>query len=181
LGNPGKKYAATRHNVGFMSIDNIAKELEINMDKNKFGGLYGEGDYKGQKIMLIKPIKYINISGEVIKKYVSWFKTDLENVLIICDDLDMDTGKIKLKKGGGSGGHKGLSNIELNLGTKDYNRLKIGISKNKHIDPSVYVLGKLSSKEMKIIEKSIKKATEISLAFCNMTFLELMNKYNRKE
>src|SRR5574344_2330767 len=141
LGNPGKVYENTRHNMGFMTIDNYAKKKNIDINKNKFNGLYGEYNYRGEKIILLKPCSYINLSGEVIKKYVDYFKIDINDLLIIHDDLDIPLGNIKLKPSGSSGGHNGLKNIELNLKRKDYKRIKIGISNNKMIDTKDYVLG----------------------------------------
>ena len=131
LGNPGKEYENTRHNMGFVMIDEIASSLNCNINQEKFGGLYTKVNIGGENIILLKPQKYINLSGEVIQKYVDYFKIDISDILIISDDLDMPVGKIKLKLSGSSGGHNGLKNIELHLKTKNYKRIKIGISNNK--------------------------------------------------
>ncbi|MGI6324865.1 MAG: aminoacyl-tRNA hydrolase [Bacilli bacterium] len=179
LGNPGKEYENTRHNLGFMVVDKIAEHLSIEIDCEKDGGLYGKGYYKDTKIMLLKPQQYVNLSGEVIRKYIDYYKIKLSDVLIINDDMDMDLGHIKLKHIGGTGGHKGLKNIEDNLKTTNYQRLKIGISRNKSTLSSDYVLSKFSQAEKAIIKEAIKKAVDIAIDFTQMTFLDLMNKYNQ--
>ena len=178
LGNPGKEYENTKHNMGFKAIDEIAKSLNIEINKNKFNGLYNEINYKGEKIILLKPQMYINLSGDVIKKYVDFYKIDINDILIISDDLDMETGKIKIKYKGSSGGHNGLKNIEANLKTNEYKRIKIGISNNKKIDTKNYVLSKFSKEEENTINETIKLFPKIFEDYLNINFNNLMNKYN---
>ena len=178
LGNSGVEYEKTRHNIGFMVIDKVADNLGIKVNKKKYGGLYGEAIYKGEKVLLMKPQEYINLSGNVIKKYVDYFKVEIKDLLIISDDLDMELGLIKLKGKGGTGGHKGLINIELNLHTKEYQRLKIGIGKAKEKKASDYVLAKFKKKEQLVIENTLAIACDIVLDFLKDDFLKLMNKYN---
>ena len=178
LGNPGKEYVNTKHNMGFRAIDEIAKNNNIDINKNKMNGLYNEFNYKGEKIMLLKPQMYINLSGDVIRKYIDFYKIDIDDLLIISDDLDMDIGKIKIKYKGSSGGHNGLKNIENNLKTKEYKRIKIGISNNKNIDTKNYVLSKFSKEESKIINDTISKFPQIFEDYMNLSFDNLMNKYN---
>lgn len=179
LGNPGKEYENTKHNMGFMAIDKFANEKGLNINKEKFGGLYV--DYllsTGEKLILLKPQKYINLSGEVIKKYVDFYKIDIDDILIISDDLDLNIGAIKIKYKGGSGGHNGLKNIEQNLKTQNYKRIKIGISNNKNIDTKDYVLGKFAPSDKKIIEETINKFPSILDDYLKLSFDNLMNKYN---
>ncbi len=178
LGNPGKEYENTKHNMGFMAVDEIAKYNNIKIDKNKFNGLYGEFNYNGEKIMLLKPQMYINLSGDVIRKYVEFYKIDLNDLLIISDDLDMDIGKLKIKYKGSSGGHNGLKNIEANLKTKEYRRIKIGISNNKKIDTKDYVLSKFSKEEKNSVDNTISKFPAIFKDYMELSFDNLMNKYN---
>lgn len=180
LGNPGEEYINNRHNIGFMVIDKAAKKLNIDISKSKFGGLYGEGKYKSDKVLLVKPQKFINLSGEVIKPYIDFYKLNIDDVLIISDDLDMNVGSIKLKQNGGSGGHNGLKNIELHVGHNNYKRLKIGISNDKAITTKDYVLGNFKNEEKEIIEITTERASDICVDFITMTFLELMNKYNKR-
>ena len=133
-----------------------------------------------EDIILLKPQKYINLSGEVIIKYVNFFKIEIDDILIISDDLDMETGKIKIKQKGSSGGHNGLKDIEKYLGTKEYKRIKIGISNNKLIDTKNYVLGKLSKEEKEKINIVLDKTPQILDDYLTYSFDNLMNKYNKK-
>lgn len=180
LGNPGKEYENTRHNMGFMAIDNYAMNNNLTFSKNKFGGIYTEFNINGEKIILLKPQQYINLSGEVIKKYIDFYKIKIEDVLIISDDLDMPFGKIKIKYKGSSGGHNGLKNIELHLGTSEYRRIKIGISNNKNIDTKDYVLSKLSIENKEKLIYVHKTINEILNDYFKLSFDNLMNKYNTK-
>jgi PTH1 family peptidyl-tRNA hydrolase len=180
LGNPGKEYDGTRHNIGFMVIDSILKKYNLNCNKKKFDGIYCETTINNEKIIFLKPQRFINLSGEVIKKYIDYFKISIEDILVIHDDLDIPVGKFKLKMSGGSAGHNGLKNIEMNIGTEEYKRLKIGISNDKAIDTKVYVLGKLSSIDKKELDEIIDMSEEIVSDYINMSFVDLMSKYNRK-
>ena len=178
LGNPGKEYQNTRHNVGFMVIDEVAKSLDIKIDSKKNDALYAQVLINGEKVILLKPQRFINLSGEVVSEIMKYFKIDINDILIISDDLDIGIGSYKLKSHGSSGGHNGHKNIELHLGTKEYKRLKIGISNNKSIDTKDYVLGAFSKDNKKIIDEVILKAKEIVFDFVKADFISLMNKYN---
>ena len=178
LGNPGKEYAKTRHNVGFRMIDRLASDLNINIDKNKFDGLYGEKIINGEKYLFLKPQRYMNLSGTVIQEYLNYFKIDPKDILIICDDLDMEVGKIRLRPKGSSGGHNGLKDIERNIGTSEYKRIKIGIANNKNIDTKDYVLGKFSKDEDDLIVKCENMMGNIFSDYLVLTFEQLMSKYN---
>ena len=181
LGNPGKTYENTRHNAGFKFIDKFAESQNLNFNKEKFDGIYTEFNYKNEKIILLKPQKYMNLSGEVLIKFKDFYKIDLNDILVICDDLDTPLGKIKLKYKGSSGGHNGLKNIESHLHSNEYKRIKIGISNNKDKDKIDYVIGKMPKEELNILEQVTGKAEEILIDYLNMTFDNLMNKYNSKE
>lgn len=178
LGNPGKEYENTRHNVGFDVIDSYLKNKNLEATKNKFDGLYIDTTINDEKIIFLKPQKYMNLSGEVVRKYVDYFKVNIEDILVIHDDLDQELGKIKLKQNSSSGGHNGIKDIEKHLNTKDYKRLKIGISNNKNIDTKDYVLGKISKDDRKILDESIKICLNIIDDFIKLDFDKLMNKYN---
>ena len=177
LGNPGKEYENTRHNIGFMSVDKIINEKNLT-EKEKFNGKYYEYNINNEKIIILKPQSYINLSGQVINKFVNYFKIDTDDILIIHDDLDLPVGKIKLRMSGGSGGHNGLKDIENCLKTKNYKRIKVGISNNKNIDTKDYVLGRFNSEDKKIIDNSINTISNIINDFPYLTFENLMNKYN---
>lgn len=180
LGNPGREYEETRHNIGFQTIDKYANRLGVSITKSKFNGLYGETLINGEKVILLKPQSYINLSGEVIRKFVDFYKIDVENILIIHDDLDLAVGTYKLKQKGSSGGHNGLKNIELHLGTQNYKRIKIGISNNKNIDTKDYVLGKLSKEETKMLDEVKSIVLSVLDDYFKVSFFDLMAKYNHK-
>ncbi len=178
LGNPGKEYENTRHNTGYIFIDSFAKKLNISFDKQKFNGLYAETTINGEKILLVKPLSFMNLSGEVVGKFVNFYKIDINDILVISDDLDMEVGRIRLRYKGSSGGHNGLKNIALHLNTEDFKRLKIGISNNKLMDTKDYVLGKFSKEEKEVIEKMKPTINELLQDFLNLDFDRLMGKYN---
>ena len=180
LGNPGKEYKNTRHNSGFMVIDKIAEKLNITNFKERDNAIYFDTYIDMYKVIFLKPQKYINLSGEVLIKFVDFFDIKTENIVIISDDLDQNIGNIKLKEKGLSGGHNGLKNIEECLKTSDYKRIKIGISNDKNIDTKDYVLGKISSKEKKVLDVSIEKAADAALMSIGRPFSLVMNKYNTK-
>ena len=178
LGNPGREYEKTRHNIGFMCIDKIANYFNVDFNMNKFNGIYTQFNYNGEKIILLKPLKYMNLSGEVVRDFVNFFKIDINDILIICDDLDTSVGTYRLRYKGSSGGHNGLKNIELHLNSKDYKRIKIGISNNKNMDTKDYVLGKFSKEEMDLINPIIDKMPNIIDDYLNLSFDNVMSKYN---
>ena len=178
LGNPGKEYSKTRHNIGFMCIDEIARHFNVELKSKKYEGLYTEFKYKDESIILLKPQKYMNLSGEVIRSFVNYFKIDTKDILVICDDLDTEIGTYRLRYVGSSGGHNGLKNIELNLSTSEYKRIKIGISNNKSIDTKDYVLGKLNKEEISLLKPIIERVPLIIEDYLNISFDNLMNKYN---
>lgn len=179
LGNPGKEYENTRHNIGFMVLDDYADKKNLIFSKLKDGGLYIKTCIENEEVILLKPQKYINLSGEVVIKFVKFYKINIDDILIINDDLDIELGKYKLKYKGSSGGHNGLKNIELHLGTQQYKRLKIGISNNKLLDTKDYVLGKLSSDEKLKLQTVINISSEIIDDYLHINFDKLMNKYNK--
>lgn len=180
LGNPGKEYENTRHNMGFLYLDYYARKKNILLNKNKFDGIYGEAVINNEKVIFLKPQRYINLSGDVIKQFVDYFKIDIKDILVICDDLDTPIGKYRIRSKGSSGGHNGLKNIELMLSTQNYTRLKIGISNNKEIDTKDYVLGKLTKESFNEIEKNYEIISEIIDDFYIMDMEKLMAKYNKK-
>lgn len=180
LGNIGKEYERTRHNIGFMAIDKCVEKYNIDISRHKFNGNYGEANISGEKVIFLKPEKYMNLSGEVIRDFVKFYKIPLEDILIISDDMDLSLGNYKLKYKGSSGGHNGLKNIEIHLGTQEYKRLKIGISHNRMIDTKDYVLSKFSNDEMDMLNPIIDLIPDIIMDFIKLPFDNVMNKYNRK-
>ena len=179
LGNPGKEYDNTRHNIGFIFIDSFAKKNNVSIDKEKYNGLYIQTVINDEKVILLKPQSYMNLSGEVVRKYIDYFKINIEDILIINDDLDMNFGKIRLRPDGSSGGHNGLKNISLHLNTEKFKRLKIGISNNKSIDTKDYVLGKFTKDELDIIDDIKENINNLLFDYLKYDFDKLMCKYNK--
>ena len=181
LGNPGKEYENTRHNIGFMVVDNyILKKGISDSWKNKFNGLYLEANIKGEKVIFLKPQSYMNLSGGVVSQFVNFYKINLDDIIVISDDLDLLTGNFKLKANGSCGGHNGLRDIERCLGTQNYKRLKIGISKNNDIDTKDYVLARISNDDLNIYNELFNNLLCVIDEFLSISFADLMNKYNCK-
>ena len=180
LGNPGREYENTRHNVGFQLLDSIANKKNININKEKFNGLYGEININGEKVVLLKPLSYMNLSGSVVAKFVSFYKISLDDILVVQDDLDMNVGRIKIVHNSSSGGHNGIKDIERCLGSNAYARLKIGIANNKSIDTKDYVLGKFSKEETELLNSEYNKLSDIVDDICLLGLEELKSKYNHK-
>lgn len=178
LGNIGSEYNKTRHNVGFMAIDKLCEYYHIELNRHKFSGFYGEKIIDGEKVIFLKPEKYMNLSGEVIADFVNFYKIPVEDIFILHDDLDLPMGKFKLKYKGSPGGHNGLKNIELHLHTNVYKRMKIGISNNKSLDTKDYVLGKFTKEELEILDSILTKVPFIVSDFLTKDFDLVMNKYN---
>lgn len=180
LGNPGKEYENTRHNIGFSLLDVIAKDKKINFDSEKFNAKYAEVNIEGERVILIKPLSYMNLSGIVVKKYMDYFKMSKDDLLVIQDDLDMILGKIKFVYNSSSGGHNGIKNIEEQISTKEYVRLKIGISNNKDIDTKDYVLARFSKNDLEILDNTYSKLINVIEDFVKLDKSALMSKYNNK-
>lgn len=178
LGNPGKEYNNTRHNIGFMVIDHLVLSRNLKFDKKKFDGIYTEEQFKDEKIIYLKPQRYMNLSGEVVKEFVNYFKILKEDILIISDDVNLPLGKIRLRLHGSSGGHNGLKNIELNLGSQEYKRMRFGIGSNNNHDMKDYVLGHFNKDEIDLLNSTFIKSDEILSNFLVDKFEDLMCKYN---
>jgi peptidyl-tRNA hydrolase, PTH1 family len=158
LGNPGNKYAQTRHNVGFDVLDSLAKRWQINFsDRKQFQGIYGEGfSINSAKSKLLKPQTFMNLSGQSVRAAIDWFKLPPESVLVVYDDLDLPLGKIRLRLSGSAGGHNGMKSIISHLGTQNFPRVRIGIGKSDgEKDTIAHVLGKFSAVEAPIVSEVI--------------------------
>ena len=179
LGNPGKEYVNTRHNIGFGLLDYISKKdgYSFKFDK-KFNCEMFSINIDGEKVLLIKPFSYMNLSGTVVSKIVSFYDIGVSDILVIQDDLDMEFGKIRIVFDSSSGGHNGIKNISECLGSQKYARLKIGISNNKEMDTKDYVLGKFSKDDIKILEHIYDKLDNIINDFIDMDLDKLKQKYN---
>lgn len=179
LGNPGKEYEWTRHNIGFLVIDELSKQLNIPLDKSKFKGLFGIGHVHGEKIILCKPLTYMNLSGECIRPLMDFYDIPIEDLLVIYDDLDLAVGKIRLRTKGSAGGHNGVKSIIHHLGTQQFNRIRIGIDRPKNGETIVdYVLGRFSNEELTMLNESIVKSAHACEKWVTHTFLDVMNEFN---
>ena len=181
LGNPGKEYLNTRHNVGFSFLDYYLDHIN-NSGKwsKKFDGEYIELLFHGEKVVFFKPQTYMNLSGIAVGKIMRYYHISVDDLFVISDDLDLNVGNFKLKSSGSCAGHNGLRNIEDNLGTDKYKRLKIGISKSDDIDRKDYVLGNFSIADQKILDDLFIKLCSVLDDYFSLPFGDLMSKYNRK-
>ncbi|MDD2916494.1 MAG: aminoacyl-tRNA hydrolase [Candidatus Gracilibacteria bacterium] len=156
LGNPGKEYAITRHNVGFLFIDFLRDTLNFEPWKeSKFKGIISEGTLKGERTILLKPLTFMNLSGESVAALVNFYKIPPSDILVLSDDIDMNFGKIRLRSGGSSGGQNGLKSIMQHLGTEEFSRLKIGIGRDERYSVSDWVLSKFQDEELERLKKEI--------------------------
>lgn len=181
LGNPKREHQKTRHNAGFMVIDEIAKGKNIEINKKKFNGVYNEFIYNDEKIILLKPQSYMNNSGDVIEKFINYFDIKIEDLLVIYDDYYIEVGKFKIKANGSSAGHNGLKSIENRIKTNEYKRIKIGISKDETMLLPDYVLSKFSKAEMLKINKVKAQIANIIDDYLKCSFEKFMSLYNKMD
>lgn len=162
LGNPGKKYVNTRHNIGFDAVDALASKHNIKFNKEKFNAIFGEGNICGEKVLIVKPQTFMNLSGEAVRDIVSWFKEKPDNVLVIFDDISLPVGKLRIRPKGSAGGHNGIKSIIYQLGSDTFPRIKIGVGspQNKDYDLADFVLGKFSKDETAVLIKSVVRVTD---------------------
>lgn len=179
LGNPEGEYSNTRHNMGFDTINHLSEKLNINVSKEKFKGLYGEGLINNEKVILLKPQTYMNLSGESIIKYKEFFKIPSENIIVIYDDIDVDLGKIKIRKKGGPGSHNGMKSVVEELQTEDFPRIRVGIGKPMFKEMMIaYVIQKIQGEEREILAESTKKAADAVCDIITYGIDKAMNMYN---
>lgn len=182
LGNPGPEYAGTRHNVGFLVVDRLAARFAPGTTpRSRFGGLAWDADIGGEKCMLLKPMTFMNLSGRTVLEAVQFFKLDAsKDLLVIVDDLAFPCGTVRLKPDGSSGGHNGLADIGLRLGTNYWARVRIGIDPNGRIRQSDYVLGQFTPDQKPLVEQSLTEAAQAAETWATKGLDEAMNRFNRK-
>lgn len=180
LGNPGKKYENTRHNMGFIAVDLIAEEYGIKVDKIKFKALVGEGRIAGQKVVLVKPQTFMNLSGQSVTEIMNFYKEDIENLIVIYDDIDIPTGSIRLRKKGSAGTHNGMRNIVYLLGDDGFPRIRVGIGSETKVDLINYVVGGVSKKEKDLLEDALTRAAKAAVCIIEKGIDKAMNEYNIK-
>lgn len=182
LGNPTAQYAGTRHNVGFDVIDALAEKYHISVMEKKNKALCGKGVIEGQKVLLIKPQTYMNLSGESIRPLVDFYKIDVEEeFLVIFDDISLDVGQLRIRKKGSAGGHNGIKSLISHLGTSDFMRIKVGVGeKPKDYDLADYVLGHFSKEEKEKMRAGYEDAVEATVQILQGDIEAAMNRFNRK-
>ena len=182
LGNPGKQYAQTRHNVGFDTIDILADKYNISVDTKKHKALCGKGMIEGQKVVLAKPQTFMNLSGESVRELVDFYKIDPEEELIVIyDDISLEPGQLRIRPKGSAGGHNGIKNIIAHLGTQVFKRVKVGVGeKPKGYDLADYVLGHFSKEDRELMEEGYDRADHAVGMILNGEIEAAMNQYNRK-
>ncbi|MCY6485706.1 aminoacyl-tRNA hydrolase [Clostridium aestuarii] len=178
LGNPGKQYDHTRHNVGFDVIDLLSKRYNIDMNRKQFKGMYGSGNIAGKKVVFLKPLTYMNLSGESVKEVIDFYKIPNDNILIMYDDISLDIGRIRIRKKGSAGGHNGIKNIIAHLGSDVFPRVKIGVGQPITENLVSHVLGKFSQEDrqkldqtFEVLEKTVETVIEEGVD-------EAMNRFN---
>lgn len=177
LGNPGKEYERTRHNVGFMAIDLYCLKKDLAF-KKKFNGLYTKDIINGEEIIFLKPQNFMNLSGKVVRQFIDYFKINIDDILIIYDDAAFEIGSFKIKPAGSDGGHNGVKDIISNIGTSNFKRIRIGISKSEQ-NMKAHVLSKFSESEINKINETLHTIIDVINDYSKLSFENLMNKYNR--
>jgi PTH1 family peptidyl-tRNA hydrolase len=181
LGNPGKKYVDTRHNVGFRVIDSLAESLKIEVRKKRFGACLGSGEFADKKVILLKPMQFMNCSGEVVATAAGFYKLASSNLLVVNDDMALPLGRIRVRMKGSSGGHNGLADVIEKLGTENISRLRIGIGQSNEETAYDYVLSKPTKAEELLLDEAIVKARDAVLCWIEYGIKATMNKFNPPE
>ena len=181
LGNPTAKYDKTRHNVGFEVIDQLSKEYNISVDTAKHKGLYGKGKIEGQSVILLKPMTYMNLSGESVVAVANYFKIAAEDIIVIYDDINLDVGRLRIREKGSAGGHNGIKNIISHLGTDGFPRIRVGVGmKPPKMDLADYVLSHFTKEEQEMMESGYDKACKALSLMVMDDIPKAMNDYNGK-
>lgn len=179
LGNPEEEYARTRHNMGFDVINKISEKHNIKVNKSKFNSLYGTGTINGEKVILLKPQTYMNLSGNAVRDFMHFYKILSKDIIVIYDDLDIDPGMIKIRKKGGAGTHNGMKSVVHEIQTPDFPRIRIGIGNPEYKNDLInFILTRIPEEEYKILEKAQEKATKAIEEIIYNGIDAAMNKYN---
>ena len=181
LGNPGNRYRATRHNIGFMVLEKLATKLEVDLRQKSFNALWGKGKITNKNVILAMPQTYMNLSGNAVRQLHAFFKTEISNLIVIHDDLDLSFGSVRLKTGGGNAGHKGLASIEENLGSSEFMRIRLGIG--KPVDKSRiegYVLEPFGKEELSVLPEIIQWAADAATEIVSSGMQTAIGNYQTK-
>jgi len=180
LGNPGKDYENTRHNIGFMAADELEKRSGVRLNKLRYRALTGEVRIAGQRVLVLKPQTYMNLSGEAVKLAGGFYKIPPERVLVISDDVSLPLGKLRIRAGGSAGGHNGLKNIIQHLGTDQFPRIKVGVGAPAHPEHEMvdWVIGNFTPAEKKVVEEAVSRALDAAECLIEKGVSEAQNRYN---
>jgi len=179
LGNPGREYRGTRHNVGFMLLDRLAENLGVSFSRVESRSLVTKAEFLGSKLILVKPQTYMNLSGQAVSSLLRFYKVPLERLLVIYDDVDLPLGTLRLRPDGGSAGHKGMQSIIEKLGAQEFPRLRIGVSRPPgRMEAADYVLQDFSKAESELLQEVLRRGTEAVLAFVGEGIVAAMNQFN---
>lgn len=179
LGNPGKKYERTRHNVGFLAVDEIARKLDAPAMQSKFNGMFTMVHRPEGKVMLVKPLTYMNLSGECVRPLMDYYDIDPEDIIVLYDDLDFAPGEMKLRQKGSAGGHNGMKSLITHLGTQDFKRIRLGVGRPTNgMKITDYVLGNFSKDELPEIQQMIEESADACIEWLKLPFNEVMNQFN---
>jgi len=179
LGNPEEEYARTRHNMGFDTINKIAKNNNIELNKRKFNSIYGTGEIEGEKVVLLKPQTYMNLSGNAVRDFMRFYKISQENIIVIFDDLDIEPGTIKIRKKGGPGTHNGMKSVVHEIQTEDFARIRVGIGNPEYKNDLLnYILTRIPDEEYKILEQATEDAAKAVNEIIKNGIDSAMNKCN---
>ena len=179
LGNPGKEYANTRHNVGFKVIDMLCETFEIEIDKKNFGARLGKGQVGGKDVLMLKPWQYMNLSGRSVADSIGFYKINLSDVLVILDDMWLEPGQIRLREKGSAGGHNGLADVIEKLGTENVPRLRVGIGQAPPDGAVDYVLSEPDKKNAVLVDEGVQRAKEAAICWLEEGIEAAMTKFNR--
>ncbi len=182
LGNPGRRYKNSRHNIGFMAVSRVAQSLDLAFSRMQFNCLLAEGNFQGCKLLLSKPQTFMNQSGRAIAPLAKYYRVPMEQILVVYDDLDLPLGRLRLRPEGGSGGHQGMNSILAELNSQAFPRLRIGIGRPPgRMDPAAYVLRPFSSEEKETLDLLLDRAADCIQAFLNEGLQAAMTQYNMRD
>jgi len=180
LGNPGKEYERTRHNCGFRAVDILAEKLGCKVDKGKFQGLYGQINYGGRKLFLLKPLTYMNLSGRSVLQLSAYFQVPPQRIIVLFDDISLEPGRLRIRADGSAGGHNGIKSIIAELGSQEFPRVKIGVGAKAHPEQDLadWVLSTFSASEEKALQSALERAADAALCIIDKGVPETANRYN---
>jgi PTH1 family peptidyl-tRNA hydrolase len=179
LGNPGMKYAGTRHNIGFDAVTAIADKYNLSINNKKFKGVYADGHIAGEKVLLVQPQTFMNLSGECVREVADFYKLNPDEIIIICDDINLDVGRLRIRKKGSAGGHNGLKNIIAHLGTEEFPRIRVGVGeKTEGWDLADYVLARFDKDSEPVIREALANVVGAVETWISEGIDAAMNRFN---